>query len=44
MEDNKIDYTYVDCAKDKGACPSEVKGYPAIKHCDGKIKPGYQEL
>ena len=44
LDDKKIDYEYIDCAKDKGACPSEVKGYPAIKHCDGKIKPGYQEL
>ena len=34
-----IDYTYVDCAKDK----FEVKGYPAIKHCDGTLKPGYQK-
>ena len=44
MEDKGIDYTYVDCAKDKGACPPEVKGYPAIKHCDGTLKPGYQEI
>jgi hypothetical protein len=44
MEDNKIDYTYIDCAKDKDACPAEVKGFPAIKHCDGTLKPGYQEL
>ena len=44
MEEKGIDYTYVDCAKDKGACPPEVKGYPAIKHCDGSLKPGYQEI
>jgi hypothetical protein len=44
MEDKGIDYTYVDCAKDKDACPPEVKGYPAIKHCDGTLKPGYQEI
>ena len=44
MEDKGIDYTYVDCAKDKGACPPEVKGFPAIKHCDGTLKPGYQEI
>ena len=44
MADKGIDYTYVDCAKDKSACPPEVKGFPAIKHCDGTLKPGYQEL
>jgi hypothetical protein len=44
MEDKGIDYTYVDCSKDKGACPPEVKGFPAIKHCDGTLKPGYQEI
>ena len=44
MEENGIDYTYVDCAKDKDACPPEVKGYPAVRHCDGTLKSGYQEI
>lgn len=44
LEDKGIEHTYVDCAKDKGACPPEVKGFPAIKHCDGNLTPGYQEI
>ena len=44
LEDKGIDHTYIDCSKDKDACPAEVKGYPAIKHCDGTLKPGYQEI
>ena len=34
LDDKKMDYEYIDCSKNKDACPSEVKGYPAIKHCD----------
>jgi hypothetical protein len=44
LEDKGIEHTYVDCAKDKGSCPPEVKGFPAIKHCDGNLTPGYQEI
>ena len=44
LEDKGIDHTYIDCSKDKDACPPEVKGYPAIKHCNGDLKPGYQEI
>ena len=44
LEDKGIEHTYIDCAKDKGACPPEVKGFPAIKHCDGNLTPGYQEI
>ena len=44
LEEKGIDHTYIDCAKDKDACPPEVKGYPAIKHCNGDLKPGYQEF
>jgi len=44
MDDKGSDYEYVDCAKDRGACPKEVTGFPTIKHCDGSLKPGYQEL
>ena len=44
LEDKGIDHTYIDCSKDKDACPPEVKGYPAIKHCNGDLKPGYQEF
>ena len=44
LDENKIDYDYIDCSKDKDSCPAEVKGFPAIKHCDGTLKPGYQEI
>ena len=44
LEEKGIDHTYIDCSKDKGACPSEVKGYPAVKHCNGNLTPGYQEF
>jgi len=44
LEDKGIEHTYIDCAKDKGSCPPEVKGFPAIKHCDGNLTPGYQEI
>lgn len=44
MDDKGLEYEYVDCAKDRDACPKEVSGFPTIKHCDGTLKPGYQEL
>jgi len=44
MDDKGLEYEYIDCAKDRDACPKEVSGFPTIKHCDGTLKPGYQEL
>ena len=43
MKAKGIAHEFVDCSK-KGACPEGVKAYPTIKHPDGKMTTGFNNL
>lgn len=42
MKKKNISYEFVDCSN--GACPSDVKAFPTLKHPDGKITTGFSTL
>jgi len=43
MKAKGIAYEFVDCSE-KGSCPEGVKAYPTIKHPDGKMTTGFNNL
>jgi hypothetical protein len=43
MKAKGIAHEFVDCSK-KGACPEGVNAYPTIKHPDGKMTTGFNNL
>lgn len=43
MKEKGLPYEYVDCPKN-GGCPPEVKAFPTIKHPNGKMTTGFNNL
>ena len=43
MKAKGIAHEFADCSKN-GACPPGVKAYPTIKHPDGKMTTGFNNL
>ena len=43
MKAKGIAYEFVDCSK-AGACPADVKAFPTIKHPDGTMTTGFNNL
>ena len=44
MEDNDIDYDYIDCKENPNKCPDNIKGFPYNVSPNGEIKEGYTEI
>lgn len=43
MKEKNLPYEFVDCPNG-GACPPDVKAFPTIKHPDGKVTVGFNNL
>jgi hypothetical protein len=44
MKENNISHDYIDCKKQKGACPEWVNGFPSLVSPDGEETSGYKEM
>ena len=44
MKENSISHDYIDCKKQKGACPEWVNGFPSLESPDGEQTSVYKEM